>query len=574
MVPTEFIWLGPQITWMTPTVFTVAAVLIALTFGAVRSRLGRFGSDAVAVAIIAFPGYVSILLTYPRLHRYALLLLAAGLAMQTGRWLAGRSDRFWREARWQAGLVPLAIATIFGAQNAYGWARERIALGGLPAGPSAPNVVVIILDTVRAWNLSVYGYGRETTPRLEALGRNGVVFDRAISPSSWTLPSHATLFTGLRPFDHGASWRRPIRADALTLAQALRERGYHTGGFVANVLYTGYETGVNRGFIRYEDYRVTPAEWLLSTALSRKLVNAPWVRRLVGFHDVIARKDGQTVTREFLAWQLKAREPFFAFLNYLDAHEPYGAPPEFEGQFGPVEPRDPTHYVHRLRTSERMGRAQMPEAEQQAEMNAYDGAISYLDSQVGIVLDSLAARDALANTIVIVTSDHGEHFGEHGKYAHGDGLYLPVISVPLIVAGPIPSPTGQRVRVPVSLENLPATVWSLTGMEGPPPFPGRSLERLWEGPPPKEQPVAWSQWDESTGEPRWMTSIVTETSQYIRSRWRDIVTEELFDLTIDTLGEVDRARDPQYADQLTFFRNLITAADSGSTRGSSGGPSD
>ena len=148
------------------------------------------------------------------------------------------------------GLVILLASYLF-LGDRLGLAREA----GRPLPPAnSPNVLLIVLDTVRADHLSLYGYERPTTPNLEQLGKRGIRFDKARATAPWTLPSHASMFTGRWPHELGEKWMTPLRGNFPTLAEYLGDRGYATAGFVANVGYCSQETGLARGFTHYEDY--------------------------------------------------------------------------------------------------------------------------------------------------------------------------------------------------------------------------------------------------------------------------------------------------------------------------------
>ena len=214
---------------------------------------------------------------------YAKFLLAIGLAVQTARvlhrWRAPFERLIGPAAIALTCLVALlALVTLVGPSLAYRW---RVA--SLPAAaPSSPNVLLVVWDTVRARNLSLYGYGRPTTPNLEKWAQSSAVFDRASSTSPWTLPSHASMLTGRLPHELSADWEEALDGQHRTLAEALSERGYVTAGFVANTYYCGYEQGLARGFARYDDYVVTPREVLISSSLLRVAANRNDVRRLIG----------------------------------------------------------------------------------------------------------------------------------------------------------------------------------------------------------------------------------------------------------------------------------------------------
>jgi arylsulfatase A-like enzyme len=352
------------------------------------------------------------------------------------------------------------------------WA-ERQAAAALPTPtPGAPNVLLIVLDTVRSSNLGLYGYDRPTTPVLQRWAADSVVFENAITTAPWTLPSHGSLFTGRAPGALHVGFRQPLPEAPPTLAEAFGSHGYASAGFVANLLYTSYESGLSRGFVHYDDYRVSWPLVYLHSSLTRidlksTLPQARTVREglkaLAGSHvapdgweppDVFRPAD--RVAAAFLDWQSTVtNRPFFAFMNFYDAHGPYRAPEAFIKQFA--------------------------RARGGSDVDRYDAAIAWTDHVIGTVLESLKQRGVLDNTIVIVTADHGEHFGEHGLTDHANSLYLPLLHVPLMIRYPAGVPAGRRVSTLVSLRDLPATILELAGIRNA-AVPGTSLSQTWKTP--------------------------------------------------------------------------------------------
>jgi arylsulfatase A-like enzyme len=332
-------------------------------------------------------------------------------------------------------------------------------------------VLLIIWDTVRAASLSLYGYGRETTPTLQRLAGQSIVYDRAFSTTSWTTPSHASIFTGLYPPDLSADWKTSLNRTPATLAETLSALGYRTAGFTANTYATGRESGLSRGFSRYQDFLVFSAgEFVRSTALVRSLVNRERWRHRLGIGHPLGHKNAAIVERQFLNWLGRDPErPFFAFLNLFDAHAPYLPPAPFDSRFGPKLPdRNPQMTTGRKFTAREL----------QAEIDAYDGAIAELDDRLGTLLAELDRRGVLDNTLVIITSDHGEEFGEHHLFTHGNSLYDRSLHVPLLISMPRRLPEGRRVEPFVSLRDIPATVLDILDPETVPPMPGSSLLRF------------------------------------------------------------------------------------------------
>ena len=479
----RFVRVGLDIAWMAPLANAIAFAIIGLLLVGAARLWAPIGRPQVAAFVFAFCSFMSILLMYYPLHTFARWLLALGLAWQVARFAAARPRGFERLlARGLAAMVALvillAIATTVGPRVVY---RRHVA--GLPAAPpSAPNVLLIVWDTVRAKNLSLYGYHRATTPRLEAWARSSVVFEQASSTSPWTLPSHASLLTGQWAQHLSTNWEQAMDEEPRTLAEVLSGHGYVTAGFIANTYYCGNELGLARGFGRYDDYVVSSRELLISSTLLRTIANSGVVRRMVGSHDNLPRRTATEITDQFLGWHADVDgRPFFAFLNYFDAHETYLPPPPFDRAFGEGPPPGSPAVVQDVRRSLRRDWAQRPADEIRREVNMYDGAIAYLDAELDRLLATLQARGVLDDTLVIVTSDHGEQFGEHGLFLHGNSLYRPLLDVPLLLRFPASAPAARRVTARVTLRDIAATVLDLLGVTDPVGLPGVSLARHWTG---------------------------------------------------------------------------------------------
>jgi arylsulfatase A-like enzyme len=255
------------------------------------------------------------------------------------------------------------------------------------------------------------------------------------------------MFTGRMPHELSADWFTPLNDRDLTLAEALRDRGYATAAFMANHLFTTPETGLDRGFLRFDAYRLSWKQLILSSAAGQL-----WEEFRTGVKQVERhndRKSAENVNREFLSWlEADKGRPFFVVLNYFDAHRPYTTVSPYAERFG----------------KNAVGR--------------YSAAIAYLDAELGELFRELERRGVLRNTVVVVTSDHGELFGEGGARIHGGRPIYRVIHVPLIIVGP-GAPAGARVSAPVSLRELPATIMRVIGQQEP-MFPGQSLTRYWQ----------------------------------------------------------------------------------------------
>lgn len=464
--------LNPQGIWLAPiaNVFVMAPLILLVWFIA-RWSAPRW-AFASAVGAGTFLALLEPLLVLKgRLHIAAVLLLAAGVGVQTALFIHSR-PLVW--GRWLRRLTSaLAVVAIVGGIgfNATRFWRQRQAVAALPdATADAPNILLLVLDTVRALSLSAYGYARPTTPNLAALAARGVRFDRAVATAPWTLPTHATLFTGRYPHEMSAGWSVPLDGSFPTLAERLTSLGYSTGGFAANLRYCSYEFGVTRGFGYYRDYDVSISEMWRSSLLTSTL--GLWIVQRLGGYSAPGRLWADRMNERLVTWldDKKLRDPkrpFFAFVNYYDAHGPYEPPAPFDTLFSGKEP--PT------RDS---GSRDFTREEVLGLIDAYDASIAYLDRELGILFDALQQRGLLENTIIIVTADHGEEFNEHGQMNHGNTLYFPSLHVPLIVAGR-DIPSGINVLQPVTLRDVPATILAMAKAAPNVTLPGMSLTPLW-----------------------------------------------------------------------------------------------
>jgi arylsulfatase A-like enzyme len=503
------------------------------------------------------------------LYGWATLLLAFGVA----RWISGKVRRgraaFDRSARiGLGGLVIVVVLTAIGCRGRAALAESR-ALARLPAAPAgAANVLLIVMDTVRADSLGLYGYGRDTTPNLARWAQRGVRFDLALAPAPWTFPSHVSFLTGQLPTDQNAHWLPRLEPGFPTLAEHLGARGYATAGFAANTHWCSYETGMDRGFAHYEDYPLTPRSLLACTVPGR------WIlRHIIGPRTDYAAKwlrsqsrDARSINGALQRWlndRRPAGRPYFAFVNYLDAHEPF-LPPSDAPRFG-LRPRSAAESRMLLDYWDR-DKFTLSERDVQLARDSYDDCIAALDREIGRLLDELEGRGLLENTVVIITSDHGEQFGEHGVFNHGYSLYAHEIHVPLLVIAPS-VPAGRSVSEPVSLRDLPATIADLLRIDAEPPFPGRSLVRTWADPPEAQSIDAARSLSEvdipliilpqrgrGPKQRGYTLSLVAENLHYTVDLSG---TEELYDLAADPLELHDLRNEPDHLPTLGRFREAL-----------------
>ena len=464
--------------WLTPLgdALLVAPLMAVLLLLATRWLWFR-RSDVVWVIALT-PLLMSALAVGTRLHLFAITLLGIGLASRVGPFAARViGDRGISRLAAGLGAATLLVAVPFAAWPAI---QERRSESGLPpARDGAPNVLVLLWDTVRAASLDLYGNPKPTSPSLTEFARGGVVFDWAISTASYTLPSHASLFTGKWAHELPTNWSVPLDDTTPTLAEVLARAGYRTGGFSANRIYVTREWGLGRGFAHFDEHRIGLQEAIRSSTLVRRLFISEFVRRLTGFNSALATVTATRNHDALLPWLERGQhtgKPYFAFVNFMDAHNPYLPPDSLATRFGwfaADASREERWNARKLARHE----GPPPDAGQSL-LPAYEAAIADLDSHVGRLLSELRQRRLLENTMVIVLSDHGEEFGEHDQFGHGNSLYIQSLRVPLVVTFPGRVPEGKRVNRVVSTRDVAATILDLVGLEGV--LPGVSLRSAWE----------------------------------------------------------------------------------------------
>lgn len=310
-------------------------------------------------------------------------------------------------------------------------------LAGLVTGCAeplkAPNVVLIVVDTLRSDHVSCYGYARVTTPNIDALAARGRRYSDVHSTAPWTLPSHASLFTGKFPFEHGAEARKdeqgkfhdawPLAQSETTLAEVLEAEGYETAAFVANAGYVTERTGLDQGFDDFTSKRMK----------------------------------GDQVVAETLEWIDGTDGPFFAFLNLMDAHRKYNVAPQPDAAargLPPTPEGDMGELLDKL-CLQVLGTDQPPPPELvTAAIDAYDLGIANADRAIGELVAQLKLRGLDEDTLYVVVSDHGEYFGEHDLAEHSKDVYEPALRIPLVVVPPHSS-EGKVESEPVSIADVP-----------------------------------------------------------------------------------------------------------------------
>lgn len=307
------------------------------------------------------------------------------------------------------------------------------------------NLIVISLDTLRADRLSAYGYARATSPAIDAFAANSVLFEKAIAVSSWTLPAHASLFTGVYPSSHGAiTSSSRISGEIPMLAEILRERGYSTFGFTGGGYLAG-RFGFKRGFEKY-----------LITEKNRK-------KGLPGLANSLE-------TARQVIQSLAEDKPYFVFVHTFDVHCPYTPSDRYAAMFnnaGAVE------VTGECRSWKRQQTQPISAPEAAALSDLYDGSIREVDDALAPFFSFLRDSGQLKKTVVVITSDHGEDFLQHGTVGHETGLFKELLHVPLIVAAP--GLKAGRVRELAGQIDIMPTIIELLGLPLLPHFQGRSL---------------------------------------------------------------------------------------------------
>ena len=372
--------------------------------------------------------------------------------------------------------IAIIVGILFAA--AAGLHKQTIfinAAGNNSAAAGRPNIILIVMDTVRADHLSLYGYPKNTTPNLELLATNAAVYEKAMAPSDTTLASHASIFTGAYALQHGAFTSpeeypggRAGGGGIATLPEALAKAGYFTIGVVSNVAFVTNSFGFARGFNHFDQ---TGRRRFLEPRGRREFFKDS-LRLLLNNFDVRRelalkwRRAGE-INKEVFALieeQGAKRNPFFLFINYMDAHQPYAPPPPYDSMFSDKNAEVLTRSgFAKLKNQMMLNARNISEAERQYLVSQYDGGIAYIDAQIGELIRHLKDEGLYDNSYLIITSDHGEAFGERNMLGHGCGVYHDQIHVPLIIAGPKSSP-ATRVGQVVSLVDLFPTILETAGV--------------------------------------------------------------------------------------------------------------
>lgn len=366
-----------------------------------------------------------------------------------------------------AGLGLLALFVLAGvgatAQVAGSPVTPAASLPALDPGQPRRNVVLISLDSLRADHVGAYGYERDTSPNFDRFAREGVLFRNAIATSSWTLPTHITMFTGRSQVSHGVFEDTRVLSPAVaTLGEIFHAAGYATAGFVSGPYVAGHY-GYARGMDTYID------------------LSAGWGKGAEARAAILSPE----INEKGLAWLEEfGSQPFFLFLHYFDIHYDFVPPPPYDKMFDPdyTGTMDGRFFIERKDVH-----ANMPARDLEHIKALYDGEIRYTDEHVGRVLDRLRAKGLLDSTVVMIVADHGDEFFEHGNKGHHRTVYDEVLHVPFALRLPGAEHAGRTIDSQVSLIDVFPTLLGAAGFPVPAEAEGENL-------------VAWIRGDDSDRE--------------------------------------------------------------------------
>jgi arylsulfatase A-like enzyme len=417
-----------------------------------------------------------------------------------------------------------------------------LALAGAGCGDDPrPNVLLVSIDTLRADHLAAYGYERETAPSLTRFAREGARFANSYAQASSTVPTHASLFTGRYPFQHGSYHvGLPVRDEELTLAERLRRLGYRTFGGASSVRFRG-KAGFDQGFEVFER-----------------------------FDELAKNERSEALTDRFLEWLQAVDEPWFAFVHYFDPHQPYAPPEPWRSQWHPglerPRPEGTSDYLYFQDGPDRV----VPEGVLDYLRALYDGEILFLDAQLERLVAALAPEPGTSGTLVVVTSDHGEEFKEHGGFSHSRRLHEELVRVPLLFWWPGRIPAGTVLERPVQTIDVLPTLLELVSGESPEALPGRSRapELLAGGEPASESETASEPVLAQIRASRWALTANLDGSRF-KYVSRDDAPHRLYDLVDDPGEQSDLLVDRP--EVVTALRDLAAALGVGSDTSAAAG---
>jgi arylsulfatase A-like enzyme len=358
-----------------------------------------------------------------------------------------------------------------------------------------PNVLWIVMDTVRADHLSCYGYKHVTSPAIDNIAQEGLIFEKALAAAPWTLPSHASMFTGMYPRTHQTTnSHQYLSSSFTTIAELLRSHGYMTAGF-SNNPWVSKSSNLNQGFdLFFEGFASAGDNKQWQRLLLVRLITRTFgVQRNDAGSQLqnwcSARQTNEQISRWLnTTWDQKT--PFFMFINYMEAHLPYRAPEQYVQPFLPENiSYETASKVNQNFIKYYAGLATMDKTDFAMLTALYDGEIHYLDYYMSNLFNELRSLGILDKTIVIITSDHGENLGDNNKMAHAFSVDDRLLHVPLIIRYPKRVSPGERVSRVVQINQIFPTILDIIGITGE----GNDtlqVASLFHQPPSVESPAA------------------------------------------------------------------------------------
>jgi len=447
-------------------------------------------------------------------------------------------------------IIPLVCTALLAILLLLMASRTASSAGpGTPKGTSSlpPNIILIVVDDLRADHSSAYGYTRLTTPNLDMLiASQGARFEAATSAEAWTYPANAAMLTGRLPSKLGVTWSDPasvLPTSTVMLAEYLHDAGYYTAGFIT-AYYIGGQFGFNQGFDHYFQQIRANSQSTRAGELNQAAMN--WL-------DTI-----WTPT-------LSGTQPLFLYLYYYDPHTWYDPPPPYNTQYDPGYTGTLTTAVYADSESVVNG-SLIPSPRDVEHLQAlYDGEIAYWDNQLGTMLNFLDAHQILSNTLIIVTSDHGEMFGEHGKWTHRNSVYEEALRVPLLIRYTGVISAGTVVTVPVQTTDITPAILDWLGLAIPANLDGQSLKPLTQGSVPTQPRSIFSEMDAITN-PAWPAFWLApryESRAVRQGDWKYIHTlglngsDALYNLQPASVYETDNVLQAEPGVAAELYQSLI-----------------
>lgn len=543
-----------------PLVFG-AATLAAGLRGSIRRCWFALNPVTLAMALLIRPWlYQDVLDQWSGPARFAVslgtLLLILGVSWLLARWV--RRPHY--SLRW-VGAAAVVVALCGVSLTLVLRSRADIVPApALPAGSGKPNIILISLDTVRADHLHFNGYSRPTSPRLDEFAAHATNYTNARSTADWTAPSHASLFTGMYALRHGVR-HAPANPDlgslplaVPTLAETLAAQGYRSAALVANHGYLSDALGFSRGF---SSYRILVPVIIFEAYRYTSLIRSVRHALLPPVNEELVYANGATVASGAVSLlpSLSSGGPFFLFLNFMDAHWPYAPPEPFLSRFAPPAAWSSKRFFDLVGDVLGQKRA-VTDTERFQLVAAYDGSISYLDYQLGLVFQALQRAGLYDGSLIIVTSDHGEAFGEKSLLEHGSSVYDDQVHVPLVIKYPGQSQSATVSSLVSGVDVLP-TVTQAAGAPLPRQLAGIPLTAI---APSSTRPVFAESYPGADRWQAWERFRAVERA-VLRGKWKFILStngrRELYDLSTDP-GETRNLADsePRTAAEL---QALLTA---------------